>query len=268
MVVDYVSIDVIVKGTAGILVPLGLENYLTGQTLIDAYNLISVALILFFGGFSSQKSEAAFCVATPLVAGMLMLFGWFRGYTATETAGMFVVLVMMGLLGVFIYMTDQNRATYGSGGPGSKIVTIAVMLALFGACYSFVSYIPMFQESSVIPTPGSCAAGLPCDEFNNIDFSTTSSMFGENAGLGSGAISLVTALPGAILAFILVLIKIIAGVFLFPVMLGFVMEGVFPGITSNPLYLSFLVMLEVALVICYVVGLLAIVRGESGSAAL
>lgn len=260
-----VAVDVMVKGTSGLLIPLGIENYVTAVQAIYLYNLISIALVMFVAGFSSQKSESAFCIITSFTAGLMIFFGWMRAATAAEQTGLIVLTAICALLGVFLYANDQNRNMHGSGGPGSKMIAAALMIALFTGCYTMISDFNIFPGGHPMPATGTCAAGFSCDAYNNIDFTTTSASFGNNGGLGSDAISALVALPGAVLSMIILLLKICVGVFAFPLVINGIMNGLYPGITSNAMYIAFMGIMEVAILAIYALGVLELLRGAPGS---
>lgn len=260
-----VSIDVMVKGVSGVLIPLGFDAYVTPAQAMYLYNLISISLILFIAGFSSQKSEAAFCVITPLMAGMFIWFGWFRGATAADTQALIILTIICALLGIFIYMNDANRERHGIGGPGSKLITVALMLALFTASFTMISDFNIFPGGHPMPAAGTCAAGFSCDAYSNIDFTTTSSQFTNAGGLGGDVVSAVAGLASAIPTLIVMLLKMAVGVVAFPVVLNSILGGLYPGITDNGMYLAFLAVMEVVILSIYALGLYELVRGSPGS---
>lgn len=260
-----VSIDVMVKGVSGVLVPLGFDQYVTATQALYLYNLISISLILLVAGFSSQKSEAAFCVITPLMAGLFIFFGWFRAATVAETQSLIVLTIICALLGIFIYMNDQNKERYGSGGPGSKLITVALMLAFFTASFTMISDFNILPGGHPMPAAGTCAAGFTCDAYNNIDFTTTSSQFSNAGGLGGDVVSTVTGLASAIPTMIFLVLKMAIGVLAFPVILNGIMSGLYPGITDNGMYLMFLGVMEVVILAIYALGIYEFIRGSPGS---
>jgi hypothetical protein len=196
---------------------------------------------------------------------MLEFFGWFRAATAADQTSLIVLTVICAVLGIFLYMNEQGRQTFGSGGPGSKFIMIALMLAVFTGCFTMVSSFSILPEGHPSTISGTCASGFACDQYNNIDFQTTSSQFGQNGGLGGDAVSAIAALPGAILSLILLVLKICAGIFLFPVILNGIMNGLYPGISSNAMWIVFLGVMEVAFFAVYALGVLELIRGSPGS---
>ena len=240
---------VMTKGLLGILISLGIENWVSVTQAYYLYNLISISIIIFIAAMSGPRSEAAFCIITPIFASIFMYFGWLRLGTPSQTQGLFYLVVMMGLLGVLMYMNDQNRQNYGTIGPGSKLFNIAIFLALFGACLTLVSGFSIFPAMSAQPVPGTCTTGFSCDQFNNIDFTTTTSSMTSTSGLniaGAAGWMVENGLKMGI-----VLINMVIGVFAFPVILNSTMNGIAPGISTNAVWLLFLSVLEVTVLIIY-----------------
>ena len=139
---DYhvvVAGSVTTKGLLGILVSLGIENWVTATQAMYLYNLISICFILVVAAMAGPRSEAAFCILVPIIAGMFMGFGWLQLATLSDTRGFFFLIVVMFLFGIFIYMNEQNRDKYGIVGPGSKMFNLAFYLALFSVALTLVS---------------------------------------------------------------------------------------------------------------------------------
>lgn len=262
--IEIVGISVIVKGASGILVPLGIENWVTASQAKYCYNLISVCILFFIAAFSSPRKESTFCVLIPITAGILLLFGWIQLATAAATQGFMFTTVVLGLLGVIIYMNDKNTETHGTIGPGNKLVTVALFIAFFSVGLTLASGFNLFPVGLPQPTAGTCVSGMSCDAFNNVDFQTMSGTLSRNGGLGGDIVSSLAALPGASLTALMMVLNIVVGVFVLPVVLNGIMEGIWPGISSYPQYMLFLGALEVAVLIIYIVGIYELISGRQG----
>lgn len=241
------------KGALGILISLGIENYVTAAQAYYCYNLISIAIILFIAAMSGPRSETAFCIVVPIFAGLFMYFGWLRLATASQTQGLFYLTVILGLLGVLMYMNEQNRVTYGSVGPGSKLFNIAVFLALFGASLSLISGFSILDLGQTQSNPGTCVVGLPCDANNNFDFQTMKGSMGE-----AGTLNIGNAMGWMVekgLSMAIVLINVLVGVFAFPYILNQTMEGIAPGISTNAMWLLTLSIIELSVVFIYAISI-------------
>jgi hypothetical protein len=253
--------SVMMKGAAGVLIPLGIELFVDGAATAFLYNLLSVSVILFIAAMSGPRSEAAFCIVIPIFAGIFESFGWL---TVTDsvthlpspsaTSGLIVLTIIMGIFGVFIYMNEQNKQNYGTAGPGSKLFNIAFFLMCFTAALTAVSGFTIFPGGATQPISGTCAVGLPCDSFNNIDFTSAISSIGNSGGLLATVITELTALASASLAMIRLIINIMIGVVAFPLVLNSTLNGIFPGISANAAYAAFLVFIELGIVLIYAQG--------------
>jgi hypothetical protein len=255
--------SVMMKGAAGVLIPLGIELFVDAQATTYLYNLMSVSILLFIAAMSGPRSEAAFCIVVPIFAGIMESFGWLKLATPTETAGLIVLTVIMGIFGVFMYMNDQNRQNYGTAGPGSKLFNIAFFLMCFTAALTLVSGFTIFPGGATQPISGTCAVGLPCDSFNNIDFTSAISSIGSSGGLLATAITELTALASASLAMIRLIINILIGIVAFPVVLNSTLNGIFPGISANAAYMAFLVFIELGIILIYAQGFFEILYKPS-----
>jgi len=250
-----VSGTVMTKGLLGILISLGIESWVTITQAYFLYNLISVSIILFIAAMSGPRSEAAFTIIVPIFAALFMFFGWMRLSTPSQTQGLFYLVVIMAMLGVIMYMNDQNRQNYGTGGPGSKLFNIAVFLMLFTASLTVVSGGALFPDSSATqPVPGSCSVGTTCDTYGNFDMTATStSLSGAASDIQAGSM-----LTGAIemaWKMTLLIVSILVGVLYFPLTLNPIMNGIAPGIITNATYLVVVNFLALVVVIIYILGL-------------
>jgi hypothetical protein len=244
---------VMTKGLLGILISLGIENWVSATTAYYCYNLISVAIIIFIAAMSGPRSEAAFTIIVPIFAGLFTYFGWLRLATPSQTQGLFYLIVMMGVLGIIMYMNDQNKQNYGVVGPGSKLFNIAIFLALFGACLTLISgfSITGLVTPQAAPTPGTCYAGATCDQFNNIDVTTTTNSYKAAGALDVGNAAGWMAENGLKMA--VGLINILAGALFFPAILYSTLNGLFPGIGSSTAYAAVLGFLQITVLLIYMI---------------
>jgi hypothetical protein len=246
---------VMTKGLLGILISLGIENWVTTTQAYYCYNLISVAIIIFIAAMSGPRSEAAFTIIVPIFAALFTYFGWLRLATPSQTQGLFYLIIMMGVLGIIMYMNDQNKQNYGSVGPGSKMFNIAIYLALFGASLTMVSGFSIEGIGGVMPqpVPGTCSIGLPCDEFNNIDFTTTRADLTDATGLNIAGAGLWMLENGYKMA--IIMINIIIGALFFPTIVYSTMNNLFPGIGTSTVYLAVMAVLQVVVLFIYVISM-------------
>lgn len=256
---DYhtlVAGSVVTKGLLGILVSLGLEYWVTATQAMYLYNLISVSFILVIAAMSGPRSEAAFCILVPIMAGMFMGFGWLKLATVSATNALFILIVCMALFGIFIYMNEQNREKYGVIGPGSKMFNLAFYLVLFSIALTVVSGFNVVPMKSTQPISGTCQVGFTCDQFGNIDFTTTSNALKSSTTGGLlGVASMAWWNAEMIYNAVILLINIIVGIFAFALVLNQTMNGIFPGISSAGAYVALMVGMQVVIWAIYILGL-------------
>ncbi len=257
-----VSGSVITKGLLGILISLGFETYLPATLATYFYNIVSVALILFVAAMSGQRSESAFCIIVPIFAGIFEWFGWLtitdpitHLASVTATRGLFLTTVLMGILGVILYMNDSNRSNYGVSGPGAKWLNVAFFLVFFNVALTLVSGFSVFPIGASQPIPGTCSVGFQCDAYNNIDFNANAVGISESGGLLSTAASVLIGFSMIAITSFIFIANIAVGIVAFPIVLNSVINGIYPGISAEPLYLVMLSALEVVILAIYAMGI-------------
>jgi len=247
-------------GASGLLVSLGFETYLTVVQSTYLYNMVSIAVLVLIASMAGSRSEAAYCILTALFAGMFEWFGWLRVTTSTGavsntgTSGLIFLTVIVGLLGVILYMNDQNKQNYGVSGPGAKWFNVAFYLLFFNVALTLVSGFSVFPIGATQPIPGTCAAGFTCDAVNNINFASSVSSVTASGGLTQNVVTALLALPYAAVSSLILMLNVLIGVVAFPIVLNSTLSGVFPGIASNAMYLIFLGVLEVVVLVIYALG--------------
>jgi hypothetical protein len=246
---------VMTKGLLGILISLGIENWVTTTQAYYCYNLISIAIIIFIAAMSGPRSEAAFTIIVPIFAGLFTYFGWLRLATPAQTQGLFYLIVMMGVLGIIMYMNDQNRQNYGTIGPGSKLFNVAIFLALFGACLTLISGFSVagLVSPQTQPVPGTCYVGSTCDQFHNIDVTTTTNSYKATSVVDIGSAAGWVLENG--LKLTMGLVTILIGALFFPAIMYSTMNGLFPGISDSPAYIAVLGILQITVLLIYMVSM-------------
>ena len=264
-----VSGAVMTKGILGILVSLGIENWVSATDALYLYNLIAISILIVIAAVSGPRSEAAFCIVIPLFAGLFMWMGWLKLATPAQTIGLYYLIGTMAIFGIVLYMKDQDKWTYGTIGPGSTMFKLAIFLAMFSAALSMVSG---FSVANLVPigstqvAPGTCPVGTTCDQFNNIDFNKTAESYQTAGGLDiNGALGWIAENAGR---FVIILINMAVGVFLFPVILNSIVNGIMPGISGNGAYIALLVGLELVILYIYVTGTVEFLRPAPGGSTL
>lgn len=262
--VYYVSAaaSVMMKGPTGILIPLGIEQFLPIETALIMYNFISLGFIFFIAAMSGSRSESRFCVVVPIITGMFMYIGWLN---APNPAKAWAITIIAGLLGVAIYMNEMNHEKYGIGGPGSKLMNLVFFLIIFQAAFGLISNYNLIEMENTQPIPDVCNVGYNCDEYRNIDLSNSVTQYNESTGILSSVFNALTQLPTVVLQIIIFMINILAFVTFFPFMVGATLNGIFPGISTNVYYLAFAGVMNLAIWAIYVKGIGDYIRGTGDS---
>lgn len=129
------------QGPSGLLVSLGIEQAIPNlQVALQMYMWIAVLLLVLIAGVASQRNMRFFAILIPTFAGIFTWFGWLQiGWE---------VIICASLLGVFIYMKDSLKEKWGSGGPGSTIVNIAIYLIILQSTIGFVNSTAIWDHNA------------------------------------------------------------------------------------------------------------------------
>jgi hypothetical protein len=249
---SLVASTIMSNPTTGILVSLGLEKVLPLGTAIMMYNYSAIAFLLLLAAFASSKGEARMCIVLPIFAGVFMLFGWLN---APDPAKEFAIVVICGILGIAIYMNEQNRERHGVKGPGNKLMNIVYFLVLFQVATGIVASMNPFGLGPITPTSNMCMVGnstwgAQCDASGTIVLDQSINSVASSGGL-LGDIQAVAAMLGTIAVSILTMLVTIAmSIVAFPVILNGIITSIGWGsLVTNPMYLTFLAGLEAVCII-------------------
>ncbi len=251
--VYYVSAagQVLMQGPTGIMIPLGIEQFLDLNTALMLYNYLSLGLIFFVAAMSGNRSESRFCVIIPIIAGVLTWIGWLN---APDPMQAWAITIIAGLLGIAIYMNEMNHEKYGISGGGSKLLNVGL-----------VNGFDLFPIGQTQPTPNVCNVGYECDAYHNIDLTASTAQFTQSTGMLEDIVTTIAQLPVVIWQTLVFLVKIAGSVLLFSVVLNGTMNGIFPGIAANGYYLAFLAVMQVVIWAIYILGIQSWIRGTGES---
>lgn len=237
----------------GLLIPLGIENWVPAADAIMYYNYIGMFCLVGIAAFSGMSNESRFLIIVPFTAAALVYVGWLQAPNPTSYWGMVIALI---LLGCILFVNDMNREKYGSAGPGTKIVSIAVMIIVFEASVVLMSN-PAF---SPFPTSLETSAsgdgtilcngyGYTCDSAGNIDLSASVSTVTSVGGTGLDAASLIMWAGQVAFAMLNFMILLLGAVFLFSGML----IAAYPVLATSPQALLILGIMQIVIWIVYVI---------------
>lgn len=217
----------------GLLIPLGIENFVPAAEAIMYYGYISVFMILVLASFSGMANESRFLVMVPFLAAGLVFIGWLQAPNATSYWG---TVIMCCLFGTLIFVNDMNREKHGSAGPGNKAIAIALMIIVFEASVVLMSNPVMSPFPNLAPMGNGQASltcsgyGYTCDANGQIDLSASVSTVNTAGGTLGGVASLATWALEMAFAMIWFIIKVVAAVLLFSA----VILAAYPVLQSSP----------------------------------
>ncbi len=241
--------SIMFKSPLGMLIPLGIENFVSATDAIMYYNYISMALLLIIAAFSGQSNESRFMVAIPLFAALEVFIGWLQAPDPTAYWGMIVGCLLLASL---MYMNDMNHEKYGLPGPGTKVLTIAIMIIVFEASVVLMSDAAFnpFPEVGGMNSQKSLTCdgyGYSCDSNGNIDLRSSVTTVNTVGGTGVDAISVITWAAGVAIAMIKFIILVVGAVLLF----SGVMVATYPALAASPFALLILGIMQIVIWVIY-----------------
>jgi hypothetical protein len=243
---------------------LGIENVVDLATATMLYNYIAVGLILAMAAMVGPRGEGRMCVVLPIFAGVFTWFGWLHAPNPAQT---YAVIVVTALLGIAIYMNEQNRERYGVGGPGSKLMNIVYFIILFQVALGIVSGMNLFsisgQQNPNMCVVGNSTWGATCDSNGLISLSSSVQSQSSSGGILQDIYSIGSAMISVGVAILTMMATIATAVVAFPIVLNGILgpilcqTGATTCITSDPIYLLFMAGLEAVLLVNLTMALFA-----------
>jgi hypothetical protein len=226
------------KTPLGLLIPLGIENFVPTADAIMYYNYIAVGAILLVASFAGQANESRFAFFVPVFAALMVFIGWLQAPDPTTQWGMIIGCIFLGAL---MYMNDMNHEKYGLPGPGSKLLTVVFMIIVFQASVTLVStngmnLMPeignsgMSQSSLLCGDQTTGGYGYQCDANGNMMFDSSVKSISNIGGSGLDIVSIGLWALQAMVGAIIFLLKIVAAVLVFSV----VLYAAYPALAASP----------------------------------
>ena len=240
------------KSTAGLLLPLGIENYLSAADTIMYYNYIGIILLLIVAAFAGMSNESRFTFFVPVFAGFLVFVGWLQAPDPTNYWGMIVGCMLLGAL---MYLNDMNHEKRGVAGPGTKLLTVVMMIIVFEGSVTLMStqglnIFPELGNSGLHQQSLTCNGyGYQCDANGNIMLSASVSGISNAGGANLDVVSVMMWAAQALVGVMLFIIKIVAAVLLFSV----VLVAAYPALGASPQALLFLGIMQIVIWAIYMV---------------
>ena len=210
------------KTPLGLLFPLGFENWIPAADAIMYYNYIAITLIVVIAAFAGPSNESRFTFFVPIFAALMVFIGWLQAPNPIDYWGIVIGCILLGAL---MYINDMNHEKYGLPGPGSKLLTVVFMIMVFEASVTLMStqglnIFPELGNSGLQQQSLTCNGyGYQCDANGNIMLAASVSGVSNAGGANLDLLSIAAWTYNAMIGVITFLIKIVAAVLLFSVVL-------------------------------------------------
>lgn len=245
--------SVITHSPLGMLIPLGIENWVPAADAIMYYTYISFALIALLAAFSGMSNESRFLVLVPYFTAGLVFIGWLQAPNQTTYWGMVIACCLFGTI---IYVNDMNREKFGSSGPGTKVMSIAILIIIFEASIVLMND-PAFSPIPDMTGSGSqyasqqfCSGyGYSCDSSGKVDLSASVSTVSNSGGTLLDVASLGGWLASAAFAALRFIVLVIAAV----VMFSAVLTATYPVLLTSPQAMLILGIMQLVIWVIYII---------------
>jgi len=236
----------------GLMIPLGIENWVPVADAIMYYNYIAVFAILMIAAFAGQTNESRFTFFVPIFAGLMVFIGWLHAPDPVSYYGMIIGCILLGAL---MYINDMNHEKYGLPGPGTKLLTIVFMIIVFEASVTLMStsglnLFPEIGNSGQSQQSLTCDGyGYSCDANGQIMLGASVQTINNQGGASMDVLSIGLWALQAMIAVITFLIKIVAAVLLF----SGVLIAAYPALGASPQAMLFLGIMQLVIWAVYAV---------------
>lgn len=239
----------------GLLIPLGIENFVPPTEAIMYYSYISVIILVVLAAFSGMSNESRFMVMVPYLAAGLVFVGWLQ---APDPVSYWGNVIGCCLLGTLLLVNDMNREKYGVAGPGTKVISLAVMIMVFEASVVMMSNptfspFPSLSSNSQSQSNLFCKGyGYQCDASGNVDLSTSVTAISSTGGANLDVLSLVMWGASFLVGMFKFLILLLGAVLLFSV----VLIATYPVLAASPQALIILGIMQLVIWVIYMIAFL------------
>jgi len=230
---------VTMKGPFDILVSLHIEDFLPIAQARLYYNWISVFIIVLIGAFASSRTTRFFGILIPVVAALLVYFGWFTYNDPANPARLMGVIIIGIVLAAAIYMKGSLHERFGIAGPGSMMFNVVFFIIIMQATVGFVNSTDLWGGINAAPT-GS-------DQYTNIDLQSEVTTISNTGGALNDLTQMTMILADMALGVLRMFIAMGMALIMFSVVLGVI----YPWMVANPMGVSLLVILQLGIYIIY-----------------
>lgn len=245
------------QGPTGILISLGIETALPNAPLSQIYayyNWISLLVIFMIGAMSTTATKRFFAILVPLMAALMVWFGWLHGTPSiTDPTGVvqtWGIIVVCALLGVMIYMKDSLHEKFGIAGPGSLLFNIVFYIIIIQACVGFVNTTAIWEGGSQVTS----------NSFSNIDIGQQVTQIGGQGGASNPLLQTGQLLLDMTIGVIKMFITIAEALVGFSVILGMI----YPWIPSSAYGPAFLILLQLGIYAVYFMAYMRFIKPTIG----
>ena len=216
----------------GLRLDFGLENIMPPAWAFLLYNGMALVLLLFVGGFASQRSMRFSIMSVDFFAAIFWWFGWMSFYNPTTNAVNWwtplSLIILAGIMGGAIYLKEANRDRYGTGGTGLTLINFLYFIILLQTVIGFVNMTGIWTENSAI-TPSSY-------QYNNVNLDAQVTSDSNVGGFMGGLVSTVEGLGAAAIQSGQMILTVIRGI------IGYdtILETAFPWISASAAGVAFI----------------------------
>jgi len=217
----------------GMLVDLQLWRFMSASQAAYWYNFISMCILIPIACTASSWNKEKMAVFIPIVAAILVGFGWLHSGDMTKTVG---IIIGLGLLGAAIYMKGSLKQNFGLGGPGSTLMNLAIYMVVLGAVFGMLNSAAIWGDN----------AGSVPNPYTNVDLGKEIPQMSNGGGLMDDIVN-TSAIGGATLAAIKTIFAVIGSIACFS---GMVLL-MFPFLTQSALAVGILGIFQAGVYILY-----------------
>ena len=248
---ETASRTVTANGPSGILIPLGFENYVSSEQAFVYYNWISLACLGILAAVASVRTMRFIIILIPITAAMLAFFGWFSDHTtAGGQAALWGKIIFLGFFGVIVYMKEQNKVSFGTGGPGLTLMNIVLFMILLQASIGLVNGFNLFPDGNMAQTP---------EAYQNVDLSVQVTGINDSGGFFGDIVAMGNALFVMGISALKGLINIVVSIVFFSA----VIYSSFPFLQGNNMVILMLTAMQVVIWILYTLFIFNLVYTKS-----
>lgn len=251
------------KSSFGLLIDLGIQNYVPIDLAIMYYNYLAMFFIILWATFASQSNESRYLFTTPLMGALMIWIGWLHAVDAAQYWGS---IIMLMLLGGILYVNDMNTEKSGKPAPGDKVITIAVMIMCFTASWGFIisPEFGLFNEAGMQSGTSQnkmCGVAYTCDSSGNVALEASITQISSSGGLVFDVVSVGSILLTMMVTALKMLFVILGSVAFF----SLVLLAAYPELLNSPQSIALLALLNLVIWVIYAMAIFRLTYKPMGT---